>query len=190
MHAKIEKMDFDIGSLLYIIITIIAVIAGIAGKKKKKPAPGAAAEEAFAEDEVQTESTKGGFFGKLEAQFESFAEEAKRKVNDLQENPVVVENNDIVENDYFDNLNAEHEKGIEAKSEIVSNMAAYEGIFSPDDEQNDPLMESEGISMTDTLEMIHLSEDQTRSFEDLQILEEFDARTAIIYSAIINRLEI
>lgn len=182
----IEKMEIDIGSLIYILITIVAVIAGIAGKKKKSVAGSGTTGAAEGAEE---KSTKGGFFGKLEAQLERFAEEAKQSVSNLQQNPVIEEDEVAVERDYFESMSDDYDNRKEP--ELLGEMAAsYEGLYSPDDLQNDPLMEAEGISATDALELIHLDEDQTGEFEDQQIIEEFDFRTAIIYSAIINRIEI
>lgn len=186
----IEKMELDIGSLFYILITIIAVIAGIANKKKKKAVVGTGAVKTVeATDGKEGKSTKGGFFSKLEAQLERFATEAKQSIPGLQQEPLIKEEEVGVERDYFESKSDDYDKRQEP--ELLGNMAAaYEGLYSPDDLQNDPLMEAEGISATDAMEFTHLDEDQERSFEDQQIIEDFDIRTAIIYSTIINRIEI
>ena len=181
----IEKMDFDIGSLFYIVITIVIVIAGIVGKKKK---PAAGSRATGAKEGAKEKSTSGGFFGKLEAQLENFAAEAKQSMGNLQQEPVIEEDEVVVERDYFESMSDDYEKRKEP--ELKVDMAAYEGLYSPDDIENDPLMEAEGISVTDALELIHLDEYHTGSFDDQQIIEDFDARTAIIYSAIINRREV
>ena len=39
-------MDFDVGNILYIVITLVAVIIGVLGKKKK-PAEGGSGEQSF-----------------------------------------------------------------------------------------------------------------------------------------------
>jgi len=183
-----EKMDLDIGSLFYILMAIVAVIGGIARKRKKTTTEAPVAEEG-------SESSKEGFFGKLEKQFEGFADEAKNSMQNLKNDfipgsaPVKeAEYAEVDERDYFEKMNDEYEAA--DKNDLKNNFAKYEGLWSPDDEQNDELMESEGISVTDALELSHLDEDQEISFEDMKMLKEFDARTAIIYSTIINRIEI
>ena len=177
-------MDLDIGSLIYILITVVAVIAGIARKRKKPATGGAPAEEG------ESSSPKGGFFGKLEQQLENFATEAKGSLEKMTGQSLSNEPETVAvdERDYFEKKTDDYE-AID-KNDLRNNFAEYEGLYSPDDEQNFELLESEGIRVTDALEMIHLGEDQERRFDDVKVLEEFDARTAIIYSTIINRIEI
>lgn len=179
-----ERMEFDIGSLIYILITIVAVIGGIA-KKKKKQAGDAPIEEGGSESK-----SKGGFFGKLEQQLEKFAVDAKGSLEGLtgQSSTNEPEPVELDERDYFEKMSDDYE-AID-KNDLRNNFAQYEGLYSPDDEQNFELLEAEGIIVTDGMELSQLDGDQEMSFNNDEVLEGFDARTAIIYSTIINRIEI
>ena len=181
-------MEFDIGSLIYILVTIVAIIGGIAGKKKK-PA------KRVTSDEEGSGSPTVGFFGKLEKQITDFATEAKGSMENIKNEfiPDAVatsesEDVELDERDYFEKLGDDYE-AID-KSALKNNFAEYEGLYSPDDEQNFELLESEGISTMDALELTGLDEGQESGIVDFEMLDDFDLRTAIIYSSIINRIEI
>lgn len=199
MPEIFEKMDFDIGTLIYILVTIVAVIAGVAGRKKKKVPAAQPIETGHEQDHDhpadKKKATKGNFFTKLEEQLESFAVEAKQAVADIREEPVVQEDELFAEEDEIlyreDVQETDSQKNERVYESILrSESTAYEGIYIPDEYENDPLMEATGINVTDAIELIHLEEDHERSFDDLKDIQEFDARTAIIYSSIINRIEI
>ena len=178
-----ERMDLDIGSLFYILITVFAVIAGIA-KKKKKPATG----EPVGEE--GSDSPKPGFFGKLEQQLESFVADAKGSLGGLtgQSPAKEPEYEEVDERDYFEKLNDDYEA--HDKGDYRNKLSAYEGISSPDDNDTFELIDTDGIAAFDSMELVHLDMDAESSFEVVSELEDFDARTAIIYSSIINRIEI
>ncbi len=180
-------MDIDIGSLIYILITVIAIIGGVAGKKKKPKG-------------ARDKNVKPGFLGKLEAQLENFTQEAKDSFGNMKQEPEpgdmeyeeAMEHKEkeeyVEEKDYFEKLGEEYET--DNLNEARGNFAAYEGLISPDEEQNEVLIESEGISTTGDVAVSNISEDDPWDFDQQDEMEDFDLQTAVIYSTIINRIEI
>ncbi|MCA1746603.1 MAG: hypothetical protein LC655_02830, partial [Bacteroidales bacterium] len=75
-------MDFDIGTLFYILITIIAIVASVLGKKKK-PAEG--------QQSSDEESGPFGFFSKLEEQIEGLVDDTKKEVHQVSEEIIPAE---------------------------------------------------------------------------------------------------
>ncbi len=176
-------MDFDIGSLIYILVTIVAIVAGVAGKKKKKRSL-----TNSPSGEEKASSPAGGFFSKLEKQLENFTAETSNSFENLKQEPLVSEEEVVVEKDYFESRFEQVEQ--ETHDDLSSKMATYEGIFNPNDEKNSELLASEGISVTDPLELVDLEQDVYNDFDQAKITEAFDLRAAVIYSTIINRIEI
>jgi len=173
-------MEFDIGTLIYIIITIVAIVAGVAGKKKK---PGAG--QPGAEDQKAT----GGFFGKLEEQFSGFIDEARSEfvTEDEQAEPASGgQAEDIPVQAYDDPVAVDEDYEKRGDSNYY---AQYEGVYDPDAQTNLDLMEAEAVRTTDpdAIEVIDVEElPQADYFE---IVKDFDLGTAVIYSTIINRKE-
>jgi uncharacterized protein (DUF433 family) len=181
-------MDLDIGSLIYILITVVAIIGGIAGKKKK-PTKGVTSEEEGSGTPIE------GFFGKLGKQLESFSVEAKGSIEGLKNEFIPdtdatteTETVEVDERDYFEKMSDDYD-AID-KNDLKNNFAEYERHYSPEDKQDFELLETEGMSTSDALELFHLDEDSEEIPYDFKDLENFDLRTAIIYSSIINRIEI
>mgnify|MGYP001819762365 CR=1 FL=1 len=152
-------MEFDIGNILYIVITLVAVLVGVLGKKKKPGTPS---------------TGEGG--GPSQP---GFMENLERLLSGGQENPAVV---DLQE--YEEDLPAEE---ILAEEKSPSIMDDYERIMQGNPNQESDLYSSDGNSITEPIEVIDLGEEAGISFFD--IVNKFDARTAIVYSAIINRLD-
>jgi len=69
-------MEFDIGTLFYILITIIAIVASVVGKKKK-PADG--------QHSSEEESGPFGFFSKLEEQIGGLVDDTREGVQQVAE---------------------------------------------------------------------------------------------------------
>ena len=162
-------MEFDIGSILYIVITLVAVLIGVLGKKKKPGAPGTG--------EVSGKARPG------------FMENLERLLTMGQENPAIV---DLQE--FEEDLPTEEERipELESKSrwqpmKAPSILNEYERIMQGNQQEASDIYFKEGGSMTESLELIDLDEDSGTSFPD--IVSDFDARKAIVYSAIINRLD-
>jgi hypothetical protein len=162
-------MDFDIGNILYIVITLVAVIIGLLGKKKKPAGQGEGAEGGEA---------RPGFMENLE-----------RALRMGQENPEVADLQSFEED-----LPAEEMVDSKAESDTryepmkaPSIMDDYERIMQnrQEDDQDD-FFTGEG-DMDQVLEVIELDRESGTGFLDM--VQEFDAKTAIVYSAIINRLD-
>jgi hypothetical protein len=159
-------MDFEIGNLFYIIITVVAIIVGLLGKKKKPAGQGTGEEGS---------SGAQGFFENLEKAFTM--DQSPREVVDLRE-----EEEDIP---------AEVVEEV-AEEELVSPtsdlMKEYEQLLkkrqsSPDSE----ILLSETDAVSEPLEVIHLDEEDGTDY--FEVVKDFNAATAVVYSAIINRID-
>ena len=162
-------MDFDIGNILYIVITLVAVIIGLLGKKKK-PAGQAEGEEA---GEAQP----------------GFMENLERVLRMGQDNPEVAELQPF-EEDLPEEVILESAADTELRYEPMkapSIMDDYERIMQNRQEQESDIYFTGEGDMDRIMEVIELDEDSGTGFLDM--VQEFDARTAIVYSAIINRLD-
>ena len=162
-------MEFDIGTILYIIITLVAVLIGVLGKKKK-PADGGSGTPA----------------GETRP---SFMENLERVLTQGQEQPRIAElrnyEEDLPAEDY---LAEEPEEQVQPMADPgMTLMQEYElirkegGISDPD------LIMAEGGTESETLEVIDL--DYETGTDYFEIVRDFDAGTAVVYSAIINRID-
>lgn len=162
-------MDFEIGNILYIVITLVAVIVGILGKKKKPANQGTGEEEGAA---------RPGFMENLE-----------RVLRMGQENPQVSDlqsfDEDIsVEEEYVT------EQGVTSQWEPMkapSIMDNYDRIMKGSSQGDSDLYFTDGENMSESPELIDLDRYPGTSLSDLT--KNFDARTAVIYATIINRLD-
>lgn len=139
-------MDFDIGNILYVVITLVAIIASLLGKKKKP----------------EGKKAKPGFFENLE-QVLKMGQEDPALVNLKDHEPdLPKEDEEIVYEDVREDrvINTQETTTQPAtlKKEYKSSILPVED-FSPDEEEP----------------------------EFLEILKDFDAGSAVVYSAIINR---
>lgn len=162
-------MEFDIGTILYILITIVAVLVGVLGKKKK-PAEGAPG------------ATDG-------ASRPSFMENLERVLTQGQE-PAQVR--DLL--DYEEDLPAEEYVSDELVEEVPpepqgrkSLMDQYEEIMRRNKGSDPDLLSAEEGKMEGALQVIDLDENTGTDY--FEIVRDFDAGTAVVYSAIINRLD-
>jgi len=162
-------MDFDIGNIFYIVITIVAVLVGVLGKKKK-PAPGETGES-------------GG------VKRPSFMENLERVLTVGQEESLVADLKP-----YEEDLPAEEveqAKAEEAYRDTVGSpgiMEQYETLMNLRRDGDPSQIGTDGENMLEPLEVEDLDfESGTDYFE---IVKDFDAGTAVVYSAIINRLDI
>ena len=152
-------MDFDIGSLLYIIITLVAVIIGLLGRKKKPSGEGSGA-------------AGGGIMENLE-----------QMLSMGQEEPVVVE---TPEDEYIVPEQSDPEPVVKSEplSRSSSLLEQYEQYLGQTD-SGAPRSEADVI--TEPLEVVHLEEYEGTDY--FEVVKEFNAATAVVYSAIINRLD-
>jgi len=176
------KMDFDIGTLIYIIITIVAVVAGALGNKKK-PVPG--------KQGSSGSSSSGGFFNKLEQQFSEFTSEVKDSVQSTRDEFTM---NEAPAETYMAEEQPEYNEVVEEYTEQEESeqgeYADFEGIYTPGKEENIDLIQQEAIRATDESEMLEVIEMDEASHPDyFEIVSDFDLGTAVIYSSIINRIE-
>lgn len=162
-------MDFDIGNILYIVITLVAVIIGLLGKKKKPARQG---------------ESKGG----SEAQ-PGFMENLERVLRMGQENPEVADLQSFEEDFPVEEI-ITSEAEPEARWEPLKApniMDDYERIMKHQQEDDTDNFNTGEGDMNKIIEVIELDEESGTGF--LDIVQEFDAETAVVYSAILNRLD-
>lgn len=162
-------MDFDIGNILYIVITLVAVAIGLMGRKKK---PG-------------TQGTGEGA-GKSQP---GFMENLERLLTMGQE-PMVVSELQPFEDDLppeeVEATTFEPESRLEAKK-TPKLLDEYKRIMEGAGQGGSDVHPGEGEFLNQPMELLDL--DQVSSMDFIDMVNEFDARTAIVYSAIINRLD-
>ncbi len=159
-------MDFEIGNILYIVITLVAVIVGVLGKKKKPANGGSSTPESGA---------RPGFMENLERVLQMGQEPAE--ITELQnfEEDVPVEE-----------LVPVHtaEKSFNDLRNKPSIMDEYDRIMN---RSKDGEFVMEDGELSEALGVLDLDEMQGTDY--FEIVREFDAGTAVVYSTIINRLD-
>ena len=165
-------MDFDIGNILYIVITLVAVVVGLLGKKKK-PANQSPAET---ENEAQP----------------GFMENIERFLRMGQENPQVTDLQDYEENIAFEeerpSASLNSELAVETVVRSKSILDDYDQIMnSMDGVVYDTSFTNGDYHLDESLEVIDMDHEGETYY--LDIVKDFDAGRAIVYSAIINRLD-
>jgi len=165
-------MDFDIGNILYVVITLVAIIAGLLGKKKK-PAN-------QSPKETENEPRPG------------FMENIERILRMGQENPQVTELQDYEEEIAYE----EPGPAVSLNSEVATNTVVpsrsilddYDRIMnSMDGVEYDTSFTDGDHHLDESLEVIDMDRERKTNYFD--IVKDFDAGTAVVYSAIINRLD-
>ena len=159
-------MDFDIGNILYIVITLVAVIVGVLGKKKKPAGGGSSAPESGA---------RPGFMENLE------------RVLQMGQEPVEVTELRDFEKDLPVEKNVPVHAAKESFDDIrnrPSIMDEYERIMNRSKVGE---FEMEDGEPSEALKVVDLDEMQGTNY--FEIVREFDAGTAVVYSTIINRLD-
>lgn len=163
-------MDFDIGNILYIVITLVAVIIGLLGKKKK-PAEGGSG--------TPQREARPGFMESLERVLTMGQEQHEvQNLQDFEEDIPVEE--ELVE-----------ERVAEAAGGDMRNrpriMEEYDRIMNRSTDGEMDLILLEEDSAIGPLEVLELEELPGNDY--FEIVQDFDAGTAIVYSTIINRLD-
>ena len=156
-------MDFEIGNILYIVITLVVVIVGLLGKKKKPQGQG---------NEGSDGEAKPGFLENLE---KAFNMKLQDEVVDLRE--------------YEENLPEEEivEPAPEPESKTSGLMEEYERlVMQRQEERQLGTILSEADKITEPINVIQDDKEGTDYFE---VVKDFDAGTAVVYSAIINRVD-
>jgi hypothetical protein len=162
-------MDFEIGNILYIVITLVAVIVGVLGKKKK-PADGGS--------DAPKSAARPGFMENLERVLQMGKEQAG--ITELQ--------------DFEEDLPSEEVLPVPAMEQDQTDLRNRPGIM----EEYDRIMKRgkdgeldfmlDGIEHSaDAMEVYNV--DEVPGTDYFEIVRDFDARTAVVYSTIINRLD-
>lgn len=159
-------MDFEIGNILYIVITLVAVIVGVLGKKKKPANGGSSA--------PQSEARPG------------FMENLERVLQMGQEPAEITELQNFEEDVPVEELVPVHtaEKSFNDLRNRPSIMDEYDRIMN---RSKDGEFVMEDGELYEAVELIDLDEMQGTDY--FEIVREFDAGTAVVYSTIINRLD-
>lgn len=150
---------------MYIVITLVAVIVGLLGKKKKPAGEG---------DKGPANEARPGFLENLERAFNM---EQQEQVVDFRDND--------------EELTAQEEM-VEAAPEPISKansmMEEYDRLVEQRRKENRPdMILSEADSITEPMEVIQLEDEGGTDY--FEVVKEFDAGTAVVYSAIINRVD-
>lgn len=165
-------MEFDIGNILYVVITLVAIIVGLLGKKKKKP-----------------EGQEGSESGE-EAQ-PGFMENLERMLRMGQDNPQPVDllehEEDMHAEEYEPVVEQPSEKTYESLVTTGSVLDDYDKIMGGFNEVEHDIVLTDGDNVGEPLKVIDL--DQEEGTDYFEIVKDFDAGTAVVYAAIINRLD-
>ena len=166
-------MEFDIGNILYVVITLVAIIVGLLGKKKKKP-------------EGQEEGSESG----EEAQ-PGFMESLEKMLRMGQDNPQPVDlpeyEEDLLEEEYMPVVDQASEKTPEPTLTTGSVLDDYDQIMGGLNDVGHDIFLTDGDNVGEPLKVIDL--DQEEGTDYFEIVKDFDAGTAVVYAAIINRLD-
>ena len=167
-------MDFDIGNLLYLVITVIVVVIGLMGRKKKSsPRTDRPGESGGA--------SKTGFLENLEKVLTM--EQEKPVYVDLQEDEPGLPAEDTV----IEEVTASLEPETETTSSSQGFASEYERILK-NLENSGSMSYIEGERSIDPLQVIDLEEER-KGTDYFEIVRDFDPGTAVVYSAIINRID-
>jgi len=160
-------MAFEIGNILYIVITLVAVIVGVLGKKKK-PADGGSG--------APGSDARPGFMENLERVLQMGQEPVE--VTELRESEEDLPVEEVVPV-------PSAEESIDDVRNRPSIMDEYDRIMNRS--KDGELVMEDGEHNTEALEVIDLDDMQGTDY--FEIVREFDAGTAVVYSTIINRLD-
>jgi hypothetical protein len=160
-------MDFDVSNILYIVITLVAVIIGLLGKKKK-PAQGSVGSLG--------NSGGSGFMANLE------------RVLNMNEGPMMAEEEPFEEELVVEQSTpAEVDKSYINMKQRPSLIEEYSRIMHRNADGEMDLTETEGEGVTGSMEIVDLDYVPGTDFSEL--IRNFNAAKAVVYSTIINRLD-
>ncbi len=194
--------DFDIGIILYVVITLVAVLMGVLGKKKKPAAAGKSSGKQTGDDFLR--NLERAFNMGREEEEEVFVEPeretgAQESVTAMRERAARIKQERKEEAESRTSGLWEEHARLHGGDQMEGPLGApgvesgYERITSGGIE-SDTKFGTEGIPVfsevqepADQLQVIELGEFEGSDYFD--IVRDFDATTAVIYSAIINRTE-
>jgi len=176
-------MDVDIGNLLYIIITLVALSLGLLGRKKKKPGQTVAGETGG--------TGQPGFLENLEKVLSGLGQEEQTREESLyfeprrEEEPVTETEEEPMEEavpyaSFYDEWMA-HQSLYDERRELQTLMNELPSELPSN-------TELEGMRDNPPLEIIEL-EEEAGGVDYFHVIGRFNARKAIVYSAIINRID-
>lgn len=164
-------MDFEIGNILYIIITLVALALGLFGKKKKRPVEG--------NPESSGSASEPGFFENLERALSGLGREETEVVQmEDHEADLAAEETDY---DPFREYLATKEQEANIRS------ASYEDLTYREPMMAQATDAGQDYSYEQQLEVVELDREEGVDYFD--VVRDFDLGTAVVYSAIINRLD-
>lgn len=168
-------MEFDIGTILYVVITLIALVIGVLGKKKKPAGTGSPVEGA--------RDHGGSFLESFERAFQMEREDAA--TISLERDEYEGTGPEIIEEPlYMESYRSPYE-GVARPGKGPSILDDYERIMGSGSEDENGIFQ-EGQPSTRSIEVDDLDDEGTDYFE---VVKNFDVGTAVIYSAIINRVD-
>lgn len=187
--------DFNIGTILYLVITLVVVLIGVLGRKKKSAGSDSQSGRNSHENDFM-ENLERTFNVKREAEEvrDEAGEETGRRntgyeVGREREPRVVGRTGDMWE-EYERLHGTEREKKRIAESGYESGFEGEterEKEIETEQEPDTETFVSDVEEPADHLEVIELGEYEGTNYFD--IVKDFDAGTAVVYSAIINRTE-
>jgi hypothetical protein len=157
----------DLGNILYIVITLVAVIIGLLGRKRKQEGKGTGSGEG---------SSSGSFMENLEKAFNVGQEE--QMVVELEEDEADIP---VGEPEY------ESVIPVETEPRSPTLIDEYERYLERTSAEGSDILLSEEDVGTEPLEVIHLDDDPGTDY--FEVVKDFNAATAVVYSAIINRID-
>lgn len=164
-------MDFDIGNILYVVITLVAITVSLLGKKKKPVDKG---------NEESESQARPGFLENLEKVLLMGQEKPQVQDMDDYEADRLIEEAEPVPHELSDPV-------LESMATSGSILDNYDRIMNSLDSMNQEDFFKESDSEGETLEVVQSDQEGGSNYFDM--IRHFDARTAIVYSAIINRLD-
>ena len=187
--------DFDIGTILYVVITLVAVLIGLLGRKKKKAGAGSQpggndGESDFMKNLQRAFNTEDDEheFGEVPGEETTMREEVTEMKREKREE--MESRTKGIWEEYEELHGTEREKQRIAESGIRNGLEDEMEVSA----EQEAAFETEGEGVlsdtgepADQLEVIELGEYEGTNYFD--IVQNFDAVTAVIYSAIINRTE-
>ncbi|HER09167.1 MAG TPA: hypothetical protein ENO20_09680 [Bacteroides sp.] len=188
--------EFDIGTILYVVITLVVVLVGLLGRKKKPAGAGSQPGQTGREDDLLQKLEKVFNMGREEGvEVEEVREDVSRKT-DMHEQVAAMK----------------RERSQEVETRATGMWKEYEALHKTErEDQQKGLRGSQGVpgsestfpevqeikegesvfsdvqEPADQLDVIELGVYEGYDFFD--IVRDFNATTAVIYSAIINRTE-
>ncbi len=167
-------MDFDIGNILYIVITLIALALGLFGKKKKKPGADSPGESGS--------GSQPGFLENLERALNDLGREETAVVQLKEDEPDLVAEEESYESyEPFKEYLAEKEQ---AAFERYG--PAQEYPVQEPEQAMEPVYAGEETG-DGQIQVVDLDKEKGVNYFD--VVRNFDLGTAVVYSAIINRLD-